>query len=81
MIAGATIIASAQGASAQESGELYQIGAVRVERGPVIDGVLDDPVWQGAALIDEFVQQEPDEGAPATERTEVRVLYDGRNPR
>ena len=73
-----SMIAGAQAVSAQESGELYQIGAVRVDRGPQIDGVLDDPVWQTAALVNEFVQQEPDEGAPATERTEVRVLYDGR---
>ena len=72
-----SMIASAQAVSAQESGELYQIGAVRVEQGPEIDGVLDDPVWQTAAVINEFVQQEPDEGAPATERTEVRVLYEG----
>ncbi len=71
------MIACAQAVSAQESGELYQIGAVRVEQGPQIDGVLDDPVWQTAAVINEFVQQEPDEGAPATERTEVRVLYEG----
>ena len=57
----------------------YQFPAVRVERGPVVDGVLDDDVWARAALIEEFVQQEPNEGAPGTERTEVRVLYDGAN--
>ena len=44
MFAGASLIASAQTVSAQESGELYQIGAVRVAQGPEIDGVLDDPV-------------------------------------
>ncbi len=63
----------------QESRQLYQVPAVRVEEGPELDGVLDDPVWQRAALIDEFVQQEPDEGAPATERTEVLILYDAEN--
>ena len=73
-----SMIASTQAVSAQESWELYQIGAVRVEQGPEIDGVLDDPVWQTAAVINQFVQQEPNEGAPATERTEVRVLYEGR---
>ncbi len=59
--------------------ERYQISAMRVEQGPVIDGVLNDQAWTQAALINEFVQQEPLEGAPATERTEVRVLYDGAN--
>ncbi|MBI2822471.1 MAG: carbohydrate binding family 9 domain-containing protein, partial [Acidobacteria bacterium] len=46
---------------------------------PHIDGVLDEEVWRSAALIDRFVQQEPAIGAPATERTEVRVLYDARH--
>ena len=65
-------------ASATETNrERYQLPAVRVEEGPVIDGVLDDRAWEQAALIDEFVQQEPLEGAPATQRTEVRVLFDG----
>ena len=51
--------------------------AVRVEQRPRIDGVLDEALWRSAVVIDQFIQQEPDEGAPATERTEVRVLYDG----
>ncbi len=54
----------------------YRIPAVQVVRGPDVDGVLDDEVWSQAAVIDAFVQQEPDEGAAATERTEVRILYD-----
>ena len=69
----------ADAGSAQENWELYQIVAVRVDRGPEIDGVLDDSVWETAPVIDEFIQQDPDEGAPATEKTEVRVLYDGSN--
>ena len=38
---------------------------------PRIDGQLDDAIWQGAAVITEFVQRSPIEGAPATEDTEV----------
>jgi hypothetical protein len=49
--------------------------AVRVERAPRLDGTLDDPIWQQAAPITDFRQREPYEGQPATERTEVRVLY------
>jgi len=66
-------------AAIQDSRELYQFEAVRIAEGPVIDGSLDEAVWQRAAVIDQFIQQEPEEGAPATERTEVRVLYDGSN--
>ncbi len=61
---------------AQSSWERYRVEAVRVDARPVLDGSLDDAVWQQAHTIDQFVQQEPDEGATATERTEVRVLYD-----
>ena len=43
---------------------------------PKIDGDLSDPAWQKAPVISEFYQLEPTEGAPASERTEVRILYD-----
>lgn len=43
---------------------------------PVIDGVLDEAVWQSAAVIDDFHQIIPVEYAEPTERTEVRMLYD-----
>lgn len=40
-----------------------------------VDGVLDEAAWQTAQTIDTLRQREPDEGAPASERTQVRVLY------
>jgi hypothetical protein len=46
----------------------------RTEDGPVLDGVIDDAVWTDVPVYDTFTQQEPVEGAPATERTEVRLL-------
>src|SRR5688572_25485769 len=43
---------------------------------PVVDGnVLDDPSWSAARIISGFWQTTPDEGQPASENTEVRVLY------
>ena len=50
--------------------------AVRAPAPPHLDGVLDDEVWALAAPIVNFTQQEPDTGAPPTERTTVRVLFD-----
>ena len=49
--------------------------AVRVDRAPKLDGTLGDPLWQTANPITDFRQREPKEGEPATEKTEVRVLY------
>ena len=69
--------ASVSAESSSSSRDLFQIAAVRVERSPTVDGLLDEELWEQAFLVDAFVQQEPNEGAPASERTEVRVMYDG----
>ena len=50
----------------------------KVERAPVIDGNLSDSCWLTASLAKDFVQRQPNEGQPATEKTEVR-LRDERN--
>ena len=42
-----------------------------------LDGVLDEPAWATAAPVTSLVQLDPDEGQPASERTDVRILYDG----
>ena len=44
-----------------------------------IDGHLDEPPWARAAVASGFRQREPREGQPATQPTEVRVLYDARS--
>ena len=41
-----------------------------------IDGLLDERAWEAAARATGFRQREPLEGDPATERTEVLVLFD-----
>jgi hypothetical protein len=56
--------------------EQYHVEARHASRAPAIDGVLDEPIWGDAAMLDTFTQQEPNDGAPASERTEVRLLYD-----
>jgi hypothetical protein len=45
--------------------------------GPIdVDGKLDEPAWATAPVSDRFVQSYPKPNAPATDPTEVRVLYD-----
>jgi len=53
--------------------------AARTELPPRLDGTLDDPLWASAPLISDFRQREPRETQPATENTEVRILYDSRH--
>jgi hypothetical protein len=53
-----------------------RIATIVETRTPItLDGVLDEEVWQTAEAATDFVQAEPHEGQPATERTEVRLLY------
>ena len=59
-------------------GDQYRIEPRWVDQGPRLDASLDDEAWLSATVIDDFVQQEPSEGDPATERTVVRLLYDSR---
>ena len=55
------------------------IRAVRVSEAIEIDGNLDEAVYRNIAPISGFIQQIPDEGAPASERTEVWVFFDDNN--
>lgn len=41
-----------------------------------VNGSLDEPAWQKAALLHSFTQYDPVEGVPATQKTEVLVLVD-----
>lgn len=52
------------------------VRVVRTPNPPVIDGVLDDAVWQTAAFIDDLHQVIPVEYAEPSERTEIYLLYD-----
>ena len=68
-----TAKASAQTSAAAQLNQAAQ--ATAVEHAPKLDGTLDDPLWQSAIPITDFRQREPYEGQPATEKTEVRILY------
>lgn len=50
--------------------------AVAIETPPTLDGnVLDDPAWRDAPVISGFLQEQPNEGQPASENTEVRIAF------
>lgn len=73
------LLACALHASAQEpASTTATIRAARIPSSASlrIDGVLDEPAWQTAGAATGFRQRDPDNGLPATERTDVRVLYD-----
>ena len=63
---------------AQQNGT-RRIRVLHVTEPIKIDGRLDEPSWWQAEMATDFRQQEPNEGEPASEKTEVRVLFDDKN--
>ena len=55
------------------------VRAVRLTTPLKIDGALDEPLYSTVAPISDFIQQEPHEGEPATEKTEMWLAFDDRN--
>jgi hypothetical protein len=58
------------------NGERKSFEIYRTDSAPVIDGRLDDEVWRTAAVVDDFHQTSPSNGAMPSEVTIVRVTYD-----
>lgn len=52
-----------------------KLQALRIESPIKMDGALDEEAWAKASHISNFTQRELVEGLPATEKTEVAVLY------
>jgi hypothetical protein len=64
--------------AASETSSRPTIVATRMADGETIalDGRLDEPVWSRAVPGGDFTQVDPDNGRPATEKTEVRIAFD-----
>ena len=52
-----------------------QISTGKIE----LDGLLNEPEWKMVSPAKDFIQRDPIEGAPSTEKTEVYVVYDNNN--
>jgi hypothetical protein len=72
------LLGAAATAAPQTGEPRRSVTAVRVPAATTmrIDGVLDEVVWRTAPPATDFTQRDPDNGAPASERTEVRVLFE-----
>ena len=55
------------------------VSIYKTDTPPVIDGKLDDAVWQKANRFDNFITFKPDFGKPTSEKTAVLVTYDRKN--
>jgi hypothetical protein len=62
-----------------DQGAVSAVRATRIAEPIVLDGRLEEDVYERVPFIDGFVQQEPAQGQPGTEKTVVWLLYDERN--
>ena len=74
LVSGALLLSSLVIGSA--SAQDREARAVRIETPPRVDGVLDESFWAQIPPVTGFRQRDPVDGAPASERTEVRIAYD-----
>ena len=56
-----------------------QYKATRINEAPVINGILDEEIWNEGEWIDDFTQYEPYNGKRASQRTEFKILFDNDN--
>lgn len=56
--------------------QTWEVDAVHALGEIDVDGRFEEPEWAQAKPISDFYQRERHEGEPATEKTEVRVLFD-----
>ena len=64
----------AQSASEEDANKVVKF--MRINTPPVIDGKIDEAIWQRAEVLTEFHQTRPGNGAPPSDPTEVYLLYD-----
>ena len=63
----------------QQNAGQRRIQAMRVTDAIKIDGLLDEAAWSLAQSATDFLQEQPNEGLPASEKTQVRFLFDDKN--
>ena len=64
---------------ARDSSGRVTLRAVRLTAPLSIDGRLDEPVYMDAPSVSDFVQNDPAEGEPASEKTDVWLFFDNEN--
>ena len=73
---GVGLLAFASAGEARQAGGGPTVRAYRTDNPIRIDGKLDEEIYGRTTAISDFVQQEPDEFAPATEKTEAWIFFD-----
>jgi len=77
LLLGAAIACLLHAAAAGD--DMEPLEPFRTEKAPVLDGILDDAVWQSAPTVKGFKTYNPDYGIDQSEETVVYFAYDREN--
>ncbi len=56
----------------------YTTQSIGTETPPLLDGLLDDAIWNRVAWEGDFIQRQPNEGEAPSQQTQFKILYDAR---
>ena len=80
LVAFVFLLTSTLNAQEQTTKEKRTINTTKIEQNKIIlDGVLDEDEWRLVSPATNFIQRDPNEGTPSTEKTEVYVIHDKDN--
>ena len=65
--------------AASEGSIQHRVSPHRISEEIKVDGVFDEPAWHSVEPIRQLLQIQPNQGAPMTQPSEVRILYDEKN--
>ncbi len=63
----------------KDSGNNFHVNIPKFPSPSKIDGKLENPLWENGAVLDDFTQYEPQEGAKPSEKTVAYLGYDNKN--
>ena len=72
----ALLLAAASAAQISSAVSNVRLNIRKIHAPIKVDGKLDEDVWREVEPFTNFVQRQPDEGAPVSQRTEARIFYD-----
>ena len=70
---------NAQESSSRIEKRIYTTQSISNNQAPVLDGKLNDAVWDIVDWGTDFIESDPDENTPPSEQTKFKIVYDAKN--
>jgi hypothetical protein len=77
--AGASASRRPEGPASKYVNKLEPVPIPKIGSAPVIDGLLNDPIWQDAPVFGDFVQTQPGDNIAPKHPMEFKMAYDSKH--